>query len=134
MLSALFHEQTEKAKADAIMDFKASQSFIDVCAVYYGEGFNDCLKLVRFVYPDLDVSKISMDDTMPTTPTDGDTVSEETNNSTQSERDPKDNGVVLAQPVVEGPIAPLVPSADNPPSKAAENPSSQDAQNTSVQF
>ena len=134
MLSALFHEQTEKAKADAMMDFKASQSFIDVSAVYYGEGFNDCLKLVRFVYPDLDVSKISMDDTMPTTPTDGDTVSEETNNSTQSKRDPKDNGVVLAQPVVEGPVAPLVPSANNPPSKAAENSSSQDAQNTSVQF
>ena len=134
MLSALFREQMEKVKADTVMDFKASQSFIDVCAVYYGEGFDDCLKQVRFVYADLDVSKISMDDPMLTTPTDGDTVSEETNNSTQSERDPKDNGVVLAQPVVEGPVAPLVPSADNPPSKAAENPSSQDAQNTSIQF
>ena len=124
MLSALFREQTEKDKADAVMDFKASQSFIDVCAVYYGEGFDGCQKQVRCVYADLDVSKISMDDPIPMTPTDGDTVSEETNNSNQSEQDPKDNGVVLAQPAVEGPVTPLVPSADNPPSKAAENPSS----------
>ena len=61
-----FHEQTEKAKADVVVDFKDSQSFIDVYAVYYGEGFDDCLKWVGFVYPDLDLSKISMDDLVST--------------------------------------------------------------------
>ena len=41
------HEQTKKAKADAVVEFQASQSFIDACAFYYGEGFDDCLKQVR---------------------------------------------------------------------------------------
>ena len=60
------HEQTEKAKADVVVDFKDSQSFIDAYAVYYGEGFDDCLKQVGSVYPDLDLSKISMDDLVST--------------------------------------------------------------------
>ena len=135
-------EQIEKAKVDAMVDFKASQSFIDVCAIYYGEGFDYCLKQVGSVYLDLDVSKISMDDPVSKTPAGGDTISEEADDSTQSEQDPKDDDVVLAQPVVEGPVAPLVLSTDDPPSKAAEspstpdveNPSSQDAQNRLVQF
>ena len=38
------YEQTEKAKADVVVDFKDSQSFIDAYAVYYGEGFDDFLK------------------------------------------------------------------------------------------
>ena len=74
--------QTEKAKVDAVVDFKTLQSFIDVCVIYYGEGFDDCLKQVGFVYPDLDLSKISMDDPVPTTPASGDIVSEETDDST----------------------------------------------------
>ena len=78
------YEQTKKAKADAVVDFKASQSFIDACAFYYDEGFDDCLKQVRSVYPDLDLSKISMDDPVPTIPTGADIVSEEINDSTQS--------------------------------------------------
>ena len=78
-------EQTEKVKADAMVDFRASQSFIDACAFYYDEGFDDCLKQVRSVYPDLDLSKISMDDPVPTTPAGGDTVNEKTDDSTQLE-------------------------------------------------
>ena len=34
----------EIARADAITDFKASYPFIDACAIYYGDGFEDCLK------------------------------------------------------------------------------------------
>ena len=77
-------EQTEKVKADAMVDFRASQSFIDACAFYYDKGFDDCLKQVGSVYPDLDLSKISMDDLVLTTPTGADIVSEEIDNSTQS--------------------------------------------------
>ena len=36
--------QVETARADAITEFKASQPFIDTCAIYYGDGFKDCLK------------------------------------------------------------------------------------------
>ena len=83
-------EQTEKAKADTMVDFKASQSFIDACVVYYGESFEDYLKQVGSVYPDLDLSKISMDDPVPMTPAGADTVSEETADSAHSEQGSKD--------------------------------------------
>ncbi|KAK9996438.1 hypothetical protein SO802_021124 [Lithocarpus litseifolius] len=35
--------QVETAKVDAVTEFKASQSFIDSCAEYYSDGFEDCL-------------------------------------------------------------------------------------------
>ena len=109
------HKQMEKAKADALVDFKASQSFIDACAIYYGEDFDDYLKQVGSVYLDLDLSKISMDDPVPMTFASADTINEETNDSTQLEWDPKDDRVVLAQPTVEGLVTPLVPSTNDPP-------------------
>ena len=75
-------EQVETAKADAITEFKASQPFIDACAVYYGDGFEDCLKQVRSVYLNLDLSKVTMDDPLPMTPAGGNTITEETDDST----------------------------------------------------
>ena len=65
-------------------------------------------------------------------PAGGDTVSEKINDSTQFEQDPKDDNVILAQPIVEGPIAPLAPSANNPPPKDTGNLSAEDAQNPPV--
>ena len=91
------HEQREKAKVDAVVEFQASQSFIDACAIYYGEGFDDCLKQVGFVYPNLDFSKISIDDPVPTTFVGSDTVSEEFDDSAHTEEQvPKDDGMVTA--------------------------------------
>lgn len=55
----------DKAKADAIAKFRVSQHFFDACGVYYGDGFNDCLKQIRSVYPNSDLSKINIDDIMP---------------------------------------------------------------------
>ena len=97
-------EQVEIARDDAMAEFKASQPFIDACAVYYGDGFEDCLKQVRSVYPNLDLSKVTMDDPLPTTPTDDDTVSKETTDSTHTEQGLKEDSVVLAQPAQERPI------------------------------
>jgi len=68
-----------------------------------------------------------MDDPLPSTPA-GDTIFEETNNSTQSERDPKNDGVVLTQPTMEKPVTPLILSnevtqdAQDLPSRDDENP------------
>ena len=76
--------QVETAKVDSIVEFKASQPFINACVVYYGDRFEDCLKQVGSIYPNLDLSKVTIDDLMPTTPTFGDTVSEETNDSTHT--------------------------------------------------
>ena len=80
-------EKLQTAGADAIRDFKTSQSFIDSCGQYYGTGFDDCLRQVASAFPDLDLSGITMDD--------GDDV------SLQPEPTPEhDSSVVLAQPAV----------------------------------
>lgn len=122
----------EKVKANIVAKFRALQFFIYACTVYYGDGFDDYLKQVRSVYPNLDLFKISMDDPVLTTPTGSDTVSEESNNSTYIEEQvPKDDSVVIAQPVPDGVVAFLVSSIENPLPKGVENPSAQDAQNPS---
>jgi len=87
----------------------ASQPFIDACHVYYGDRFEDFLKQVKSIYPHLDLSKVFMDDPLLSTPA-GDTVFEDTDDSTESEQDPKNDGIVLAQPIVEKTVIPLIPS------------------------
>ena len=105
----------EKARADAITEFKASQSFFDSCADYYGTGFDDCLKQVASAFPELDLSKIIMEESVSTTPT-SDTIAGESD-------DPKNDNVILAQPAAN----PLVPSS-NPSVEIldVENPPTQD--------
>ena len=92
----VLYEQVKTTKADAIAKFKASRPFIDAFTVYCGDEFEDCLKQVRSVYPNLDLSKVTMDNPLPTTPADGDTIDEETNDSTHIEQGLKDDSVVLA--------------------------------------
>ena len=55
-------QRVQTVGADAVQDFKASQSFIDSCAGYYDTGFDDCLKQVASAFPGLDLSGITMDD------------------------------------------------------------------------
>ena len=83
------------AKADVMKEFRASQTFVDYCAKYYGNGFKDCLKQVKSVYPHLDLSKVSMDAPLPSTPA-GDATLEENYDFIESEANPKDDGVILA--------------------------------------
>ena len=64
-----------------------------------------------------------MDEPLPTTPT-GDTIPEGANDATELEQDTQDDGIILAQPIVNPSIIPLTPLA-NPP--VADDPSSQDA-------
>jgi len=59
----------------------------------------------------LDLSKITMDDPLPSTPI-GNTLLEEIDNPTESEPDPKDDSVVLAQPAASPSITLLVPSTE----------------------
>ena len=102
--------------------YKASQPFIDFCASYYGEGFEDCLKRVKSFYPHLYFSKVTMDDPLPSTPT-GDTIQKETDDSIES--NPKDDSIVLAQPAMDAPVTPLVPSTEP---LNVEDPLAQDTQ------
>ena len=55
-------QRVQTAGTDAVRDFKASQSFIDSCAEYYGTGFDDYLKQVASAFPELDLFGITMDD------------------------------------------------------------------------
>ena len=54
----------ETARADAMKEFKASQPFIDSYAIHYGDGFKDCIKQVKSIYRHLDLSKVTMDDSL----------------------------------------------------------------------
>ena len=104
-------EQVEKAGVDTVMEFKTSQSFIDSYAEYYGTRFEDCLKQVVSSYLDLDLFRIIVDDPMPSTLA-SNTVVGESNDSTESDLPPKDNGVVLAQPTVDPLVTTSNPSIE----------------------
>nr|POE75054.1 hypothetical protein CFP56_15843 [Quercus suber] len=41
---AAFYEQMEKARVDAVAEFRISQPFFDACGIYYGDGLEDYLK------------------------------------------------------------------------------------------
>ena len=86
----------EKVKANVVVEFRASQPFIDACAVYYGDGFEDCLKQVESVYPALGLSKITLENPMSTTYRGDDTINEEFDDFIHTEQGPKDNSVVIA--------------------------------------
>ena len=87
------------AGADTVRDFKASQSFIDSCAGYYGTGFDDYLKQVASAFPRLNLSEITMDD--------GD------DGPSHSAATPEADGVViLAQPAANPPTLAFVDIED----------------------
>ena len=80
---------------------------------------------------DLDLSKISMDDLVPTTPIGGDIISEESDDFAHTEEKvPKDDGMVIAQPVLDGIVALSVLSAEDPPTKDVKNSFALDAPST----
>ena len=53
---AALREQMEKARADAMAEFRISQPFFNACDVYCDEEFEDCLKQVKAIHPNLDLS------------------------------------------------------------------------------
>ena len=96
-------EKAETVGTDAVQKFKTSQSFIDSYADYYGTGFDDCLKQVGSAFPELDLSRISMDAYELVTPA-RDIATEDDDVILESQPSPlADGGVVLAQPAVTPP-------------------------------
>ena len=65
-----------------------------------------------------------MDDPLLSTPAE-DTILDETDDSIESELDPKDGSVVFDQPATDLPVTPLVPSIEP---LNVENPPAQDVQ------
>ena len=101
------HEKVEVAGTNAIQQFKMSQLFIDSCADYYGTGFDDCLKQVASAFPELDLSEISMDMLEPVTLARNLVTDDDDGIPTSQLRPKADGGIVLAQPVVTPPPAPV---------------------------
>lgn len=109
---ATLRGQMDKAKANVMVEFQVSQLFFDACSAYYGDGFDDYLKQVGSVDPDLDLSQFVIDDIVPPTPGGDDTISDEPDDSVHTvEQEEKDDGVVISQLVPEGPVAPIASSA-----------------------
>ena len=107
--------------------FKASQPFIDSYAIYYGDGFKDCPKQVKSIYPRSPWT-IPCHQLLPTTLSlmnPDDTIFEEIDDSIELEPDPKNDSVVLSQPVADPTVIPSVPSTKP---LNVENPSTQDVQ------
>nr|POF23567.1 hypothetical protein CFP56_50161 [Quercus suber] len=77
-------EHMDKAKVDDVAEFRAFQPFIVAYDAYYDDGFEDGLKQVESVYPDLNLSKVTLEDPVPMTPRGGDTVNEESDDSTHT--------------------------------------------------
>lgn len=78
-----------------------------MCSVYYGDEFKDCLKQVRAVYQDLDLSWIIINNTIPQTPEGDDTISDEIDDSVHTvNQEAKDTAEASVQPAPKGPEAP----------------------------
>ena len=74
-------EQMGQAKADTVAGFRTSQSYYDECGGYYGDGFDDCLKQVAAIYPNLDLSQVVINDTISLKPGGADTIIDQANAS-----------------------------------------------------
>lgn len=62
-----------------------------------------------FVYPDLDLSKINIDDTMLQMPGGDDIINDDPDDSSHTVKQVvKDDSVVIAQPALEDVVAPVV--------------------------
>ena len=89
--------QVDKEKAYVVAEFRVSQPFFVACGAYHGDGFDNCIKQVGSIYPNLDLSQITINDTVsPTLGGDG-TVSEEPDGFAHTvKQESKDDDVVVA--------------------------------------
>lgn len=54
-------EQICHAEADENAEFRDSDGYIKELSDWYSDRFNECLRQVKALHPDLDVSQISLD-------------------------------------------------------------------------
>ena len=58
----------DKAKADAIKEYKDSHPFFNLLGSQYGEGFEDFRKQAVVLFPNVDISSVQIKLTVPSTP------------------------------------------------------------------
>ena len=73
---AALHEKVNKAKADAVVEYKDFQPYFDELGDQYGEGFEDFYKLVVASFTSLDFAQIQIDTTISMTVRGGDVIVE----------------------------------------------------------
>ena len=73
---ASLREQVDKAKDDALAEYKYFQPQFNELSDQYGEGFEDFCKLPVASFPALDFSEIQIDTTVPMTACGGDMIVE----------------------------------------------------------
>lgn len=56
----MLREQVRRAKEDGKTVFCNSDSFLDELSGCYDDGFQECLRQVKALYPNLDVSQVSL--------------------------------------------------------------------------
>lgn len=59
-------EQVRQAKEDGKTDFRNSDGFLTELSDCYDDGFQECLRQLKALYPDLDVSQVSLDNVAQT--------------------------------------------------------------------
>lgn len=59
---SLLRKQVRQAKEDGRMEFCNSNGFLTELSGCYADGFNECLCQVKALFPDLDMSQVSLDD------------------------------------------------------------------------
>ena len=85
--------------------------------IYYGDGFEDCLKQVRDAHPNLDLSQITTNNIVLPMPRGEDTVNKETVDSVHTvEQEVETDDMVIAQPAPTVDVLPVVnPTIPNAP-------------------
>ena len=59
-------EQVRHAKADGKAEFRDTDGFLKELSNWYSDGFDECLNQVKALYPDLNVSQVSLDNVAQT--------------------------------------------------------------------
>ena len=59
---SLLRKQVRQAKEDRETKFCNSDGFLTELGGYYANSFNECLHQVKALFPNLDVSQVSLDD------------------------------------------------------------------------
>nr|POF07557.1 hypothetical protein CFP56_47022 [Quercus suber] len=71
-----FYKHVDKAKANAVAEFKDPQPYFNELGILYDNDFEDFCKKVILLFPDLEFSQIYINTSFPTTPGGGDVIVE----------------------------------------------------------
>lgn len=105
------YEHVDKAKANAVADFKYSQPYFNELRIPQDDDFEDFCKQVILLLPGLEFSQIYINTSVPTTPGEGDVIVEVEDE--EREVDKPVEGETEEQTTTEGQTVPGAPFAQS---------------------